>query len=130
DRTTMTLRSAGCGLVTHWSVLQERWDDTETCRTSTGDELRHFTSYHEFFRYGDRKAFDCSGLFYPANLKPGMSLTNRCSTSTTTAENALRVVGWEDLAVGNARIRAIHIRVLAKVTGEQRGTSMRDGWLS
>src|SRR5260370_42567674 len=59
-----------------------------------------------------------------------MAGTNRCPTSTMTAENELRVVGGEDVAVGNARIRAIHIRVLAKLTGEQRGTSVRDGWLS
>jgi hypothetical protein len=130
DRTTMTLRSGGCGLVTRWSVLQERWDETESCRTRAGDEFRRFTSYHEFFRYGDLRVFACAGLIYPADVKPGMVWRNHCATSNVTSTNELHAIGWEDVLVGTTHVRAIHIRVLARLTGQQRGTSIRDGWLS
>ena len=57
DRTTITVRHAGCGLVEHWDVLKERWDERESCHSSGGDLLHRLSSYHEFFRHGDLKNF-------------------------------------------------------------------------
>jgi len=128
DQTTITVRHAGCGLIEHWDVLKERWDERESCRSAAGDVLHRLSSYHEFFRHGDLKTFGCTGFTYPAGEAPGTEWTVRCDGSGTTTVTTLRAVAWEYVTVGSARVRTLHVHASSTIGGDQHGTSERDVW--
>lgn len=128
DETTITVRHAGCGVTERWDVLDERWDERESCRTAGGDVLLRVTSYHEFFRQGDTRTLSCDGYTYPAGAQPGDTWSARCATDTTVASTTLRAVGWETVEVGGQKLRTLHVRADTKLSGEQQGESHRDVW--
>jgi len=127
-QTTITVRHAGCGLTEHWDVLKERWDERESCRTSSGDVLHRLSSYHEFFRHGDMRNFGCSGFTYPAGEAPGRQWTVHCDGAGTTTVTRMLAVAWEYVAVGGVRVRTLHVRASSTIGGDQQGTSERDVW--
>jgi hypothetical protein len=128
SRTTITVRHNGCALVERWDVLKERWDERESCRTSGGDALRRLASYHEFFRHGDTRTFECSGFSYPAGDAPGTSWTVNCRSGNVMTVTRLTAVAWEDVVVAGTHVRTLHVHASTRLTGEQQGTSERDVW--
>ena len=128
DRTTITVRHAGCGLIERWDVLKERWDERETCPTLTGDVFKRTTSYHEFFRHADLRNFTCSGYTYRAGDSPGASWSVRCVSDATTTVTQLHAVAWEYVTVGSTRLRTLHVHAHTTITGDQEGDSDRDVW--
>ena len=128
SETTITVRHAGCGLVERWDALEERWDERESCRSPRGDRLARVTSFHEFFRQGDQRTLRCDGFTYPAGARPGQTWTMRCDGGTTKVVSTLRAIGYEDVVVEGKPLRALHVRVDTKLSGEQSGEGHRDVW--
>lgn len=128
SETTVTIRHAGCGLIERWDVLDERWDERETCRTQKGDALKRFTSFHEFFRHADERTYDCEAMAYPAGAKPGDTWKGRCVSGESVVHQTGRAIGFETLVVDGARISALRVRVDVKLTGEQEGGGFREVW--
>lgn len=128
SETTITVRHEGCGLVERWDALEERWDERESCRTAEGDVLKRTTSYHEFFGRGDQRTLECTGFTYPAGFQPGSSWSSHCASDNTSVDLKLTAVGWEDVVVAGRPVRTMHVRVEARITGEQDGSSTRHVW--
>lgn len=131
ERTTVTIRHDGCGLVERWDALEERWDERETCpRRGGGTWLRGFRSYHEFFRHGDMREFVCEegSVASPASKRPGATFSGRCTSGTTEASYTGEVVGRDVLTVGGERVETLHVHVETEISGEQTGSSVRDVW--
>ena len=97
DSTTITLRHEGCGVITRWDALVERWDERETCPSAEGEHLRSLTSYHEFFRHGERLTYRCrpGSLARPASSQNGGRWSGTCNTDESTAKFQGVVIGRE-----------------------------------
>lgn len=128
SETTVTVRHTGCGLSERWDVLDERWDQRETCRTEKGDALKRFTSYHEFFRHSDERTYECDAMAYPAGAQPGDTWTGRCVSGESVVHQTGRAIGFETLVVEGVRLTTLHVRVDVRLTGEQEGKGRRDVW--
>jgi len=131
-QTTMTISQAGCGQISRWQPLSERWDETETCQTDRGVALRRFTMYHEFYHQASQETFRCGtdAIVMPWKQTPGDRWTFRCSSDRSTLDMAVRVVGFETLSVGGEAIRSVHIRYDGTVSGADQGTQIQDRWIS
>src|SRR6266540_4252461 len=101
ESTTITLRHGGCGTITRWDALVERWDERETCPSPAGEQLRSLTSYHEFFRHGERLTYRCSpgSLARPAIASKGERWGGSCTSDGSTATFQGVVIGRERLSV-------------------------------
>jgi hypothetical protein len=128
SETTVTIRHAGCGLVERWDALDERWDERETCSTTKGDALKRFTSFHEFFRHADERTYTCDYLAYPRGAEPGDVWRGTCVSGESVVHQTGRAIGFETLVVDGVRVKALHVRVDVKLTGEQEGTGVREVW--
>jgi hypothetical protein len=128
-RTTITVRHAGCGLIERWDALEERWDERETCPAQDGYRLRRTTSYHNFFRHADERTLTCEGMYaWPGTTAAGTTWKGRCTSEGATTELTGLVVGAESLRVGDRLVDTLHVRVTAKISGDQTGSHQHDVW--
>jgi hypothetical protein len=131
SQTTYSTERSGCHWVSRWQPVQERWDESEACKTSKGVTLKRYSMYHEFFHRGIREDFLCGSdaLVLPWVQTPGDRWTFRCRSTGTTLDMTVNVVGFESLRVGGKTVRAVHIHYEGKVTGDDEGVQIQDRWL-
>ncbi len=129
--TTYTTRRAGCHWVSRWQPVEERWDESEACKTAKGITLKRFSMYHEFFNRGIREDFLCGSdaLVMPWAQRAGDAWTFHCRSSRSTLDMTVRVIGHEAVQVGNRSVRAVHVRYEGTVHGDDEGTQIQDRWL-
>jgi hypothetical protein len=130
ESTTITVRHAGCGVINRWDALVERWDERETCPSAEGEQLRSFTSYHEFFRHGERLTYRCSptSLARPLTAHAGERWTGACESNDSTATFQGLVIGRERLSVDGIQVQTVRIRVDTSVTGNTTGSNVHEDW--
>jgi hypothetical protein len=129
--TTMTIRRDGCGWVSHWQPLAERWEESEICEHATGSEMEHYTMYHEFFRRGQKEVFACPGGFVQrVNAKPGDRWTFDCVSDQSKAVSRTSFVSIDTVVVGGHSVRAVHMRYEITASGADSGTLIQDRWIS
>lgn len=129
SETSMTFKKDGCGWVTRWQPLSERWEESEFCDTAAGMKMKRYTMYHEFFRRGQREDFACDGYVHKKADKPGDTWTFACKSPQSTATSKTTVIGYEDLKVDERVVRTIHIRYDITASGANRGKLVQDRWL-
>lgn len=130
DRTTISVRHDGCGLIERWDALNQRWDERESCRTPSGDRLKRTSGYHEFFRQGDTLTMMCDGYIVPVDARPGDSWTSRCASEKTVTTSTTTAIAVEDVTVDGKRVAALRLRVESKITGEHTGRRESNVWES
>lgn len=133
SRTTMTISRSGTNCYTwRWQPLEERWDESDACRRSSGIVLNRFSMYHEFFRRGIREDFVCgsSAVVMPMDARAGRSWTFRCESDDTVIASDVRVVGIETLTIGGTRVRAVRVRYDTTMSGDNQGTHVQERWLA
>lgn len=130
-QTTITVQRAGCGLVTRWDAIRERWDERRSCLADRRQDLREIIQHHEFFRTADERHFTCDpGSFdRPADETPGATWTIRCATDDTVATTTLTLVGVEPVDVGGQSVEALHVRSVTSIDGATKGTQRFESWL-
>jgi hypothetical protein len=130
-QTTITVQRAGCGLVTRWDAIRERWDERRSCLVDRRQDVREVIQYHEFFGTADERHFTCDpGSFdRPADETPGATWTVRCATDDTVATTTLTLVGVESVDVGGQSVEALHVRSVTSVDGATKGTQRFESWL-
>ena len=129
--TTITVERYGCTLSERWEARPERYAEWRYCVTGETWRLRSVTDYHEFFGNAQRRAYRCSGrgVPRPARIPDGFTWTDRCRARKTTAVARGEVVGDERVAVGAARVAAVHLRVRTRLGGDVSGAYTMDSWL-
>jgi hypothetical protein len=131
ERTTISVTEDGCGYVERWSVLDERWDERETC---TGDEagLASQTSFREFFGVEREHTFVCDEQRPrgAAAQEPGTSWEITCEAEDARMEGTIEVVGLVVLEVGGTAVRTVHLRLDGEVSGDLEGHQQTDRWLA
>jgi hypothetical protein len=133
SRTTMTVSRTGSSCyVWRWQPLDERWDESEACRRSSGIVLQRFSMYHEFFRRGIREDLTCGAdsVVMSSEPKVGRRWTFTCRSDDTTIESKVSVVGFETLEIGGRSVRAVRMRYDTKMTGDNSGTHVQERWLA
>ena len=133
SETTMTINQTASNCYTwRWQPMEERWDESEACRRSTGIVLDRFSMYHEFFRRGIREDFDCGSdaVVMPREPRAGRSWTFRCKSDDSLIESHVDVVGFETLTIGGTRVRAVHMRYDTNMTGDNQGHHVQERWLA
>ncbi len=115
--TTITVTAAGCGVAQRWAPIEQRFDETITCATDGGIELRQFTAFHQFFGQDERERYTCSGDPRPLGATAGTTWTVACTKETGTEDVGVvstwtgTVVGTESLRVGDDDVEVEHVTV-------------------
>lgn len=133
SETTMTINRTATNCYTwRWQPMDERWDESEACKRSTGIVLDRFSMYHQFFKRGIREDFECGSdaVVMPMEPRVGRSWTFRCESDDTVIESHVDVVGFEMLTIGGERVRAVRIRYDTDMTGDNQGHHLQERWLA
>ena len=131
-RTTITVTGGGCGVLSRWSVLSDRWTRTEACRLPGGRwRLRAETDVHEFFGHRDERTYRCApgSLARPPGPASGGGYSARCVIRGTRERQRAVVLGAERVAVGGAMVAAVRVRVRTTILGDTTGSGTTDLWL-
>lgn len=130
QETFFTIQPGGCGIITRWTALEERWSENELCPSDDGFRLAGFESYHEWFGRSDLQDFSCdpdTALVSPAAPEV-RTWTYECSTDERTERWIVEVLGVETLQVGGESVDAVHVRVTSALEGASEGASATDTW--
>ena len=131
EETVITIRNGGCGWISRWEPLRERWEETEACEKPGATSMGRYTMYHEFFQRGVREDFACPGsVIQKPSPRPGETWDFTCKSDRSQVALKVTVVGYEDMNVGGRVVRAVHYRYDAKVSGANHGTMVQERWLS
>lgn len=127
--TTITLVTVPCGMRLLWEPFEERSVRWTLCATGDGIELADWEVAHEFFGQGDRTGYTCTeSVLVPAEEKSGAS-PFRCRSDQGRQDGEARVLGSEQITVGDARRAGVHVRTVGQVTGGDAGMETTDWWL-
>ncbi len=132
QRTTITVEPGGCGLLMRWDALNTRSTTWDVCPGPDGWAIRGYSEIHRFFGQTERTTYlcDASSLWAPASQTPGTSVERQCATEDTTEDSAGRVVGVEQLPVGDVEVETVHLTLAETLTGRTAGTGTFDLWLA
>ena len=128
--TTITNRKGGCGWISRWQPLKERWEESEFCETPQGTKLKRYTMYHEFFRRGIREDFACDGFVQKPGLRAGDTWTMTCKSPQSTAKSKNTVIAIESITVDGKPLKAVRIRYDITASGANKGRIVQDRWLT
>ena len=117
--TTITVVETACGVRLRWDPLAGRSTTWTLCTRSGGVELRGLDQAHTFFGHADRTQYACT--------QAGERFACRAAHGTETGQAA--VVGEAGVEVGGERVRALHVRMTARVGGGSSGTETTEWWL-
>jgi hypothetical protein len=118
--TTITVVETSCGVRLRWDALAGRSTTWTLCTRSGGVELRGLDEVHRFFGHTDRTRYACA-------KGGGEGLSCRGANGTETGQES--VVGQAGVEVGGVRVRALHVRMTARVAGGSSGTETTEWWL-
>ena len=86
--TFLTVQPGGCGTISRWTALAERWDSQELCAGSDGMVVASYDSFHQWFGRADLQQFSCEpgeGLQSRRRMEPGLT-----PVPTKTAQRSTR----------------------------------------
>lgn len=129
DETTITVSHRGCGHVTRWQPLEERFDEYEVC-DARNPYLARITLYHEFFEQSDRRDFVCGddAVVGRPGASAGETWTWTCTADVVTLTTRVTIVETGAFTVGGETVDAVRLRMDSTLEGEMRGTRRADVW--
>jgi hypothetical protein len=127
---TIILSAGRCGQRERWQVLAGRWTDTEACLSPSGEVSVTVTEFHEFFGTGQEDSFRCRAAddSRPPDLRPGVRFSTFCKSKDSSISISSRVVGVEEVSVGDEAFDALHVKSQSVLEGPSSGTTTRDEW--
>ena len=132
SQTTITASRHDCGYRFRWQPLEERWDRSDTCRTSKGIVLERFTIYHEFFQRSATEDFvlEDGSVVLPAYPVIGDSWRWKGASNDSAIDTLVTAVEYETVDVGGRAVKTIHLRYETAMSGANEGTQIQDRWHS
>lgn len=132
SQTTITASKHDCGYRFRWQPLEERWDQSDTCRNSKGIVLVRFAIYHEFFQRNATEDFvlEDGSVVLPAYPVVGDSWRWKGASNDSTIDTRVSVVEYETVDVGGRAVKTIHLRYETAMSGANDGTQIQDRWHS
>lgn len=123
---TIVLSKGPCGERERWQVLDGRWTEAEACPGKHNGGTATVTEFHEFFGTGQEDVFHCRSDAVSA--RPGAHFTSYCSSDDSSIDNTSRVIGIEEVAIGNESFVTTHVQTRSVFGGANSGTAQRDEW--
>jgi len=123
---TIVLSEGACGERERWQVLDGRWTEVEACPGEHDGGSATVTEFHEFFGSGQEDVFHCHSDAVSA--RPGARFASHCRSDDSSISNASRVIGVEEVAVGDESFATTHVQTRSAFGGENSGTAQRDEW--
>jgi len=128
--TSITAIEVPCGIRLRWAALQGRSTTWTFCRTGLGTELRLSDERHGFFGQHDHTTYTCARrTLLPENATIGAVVPFNCSSKHASESGDMRVLGRDNLDVGNSRVRVLHVRSTLTINGGSAGRETIDWWL-
>ena len=130
SETTITASRYSCGYRFRWQPLQQRWDQSDTCRNADGIVLERFAIYHEFFHKGATEDFalDDNALVLPNDPVAGDSWRWKGQSNDSAIDTLTTVIGLETIDVGGTKVKTVHLRYETAMSGANEGTQIQDRW--
>lgn len=130
SETTITASEYGCGYRFRWQPLQQRWDQSDTCRNDDGIVLERFAIYHEFFHRGATEDFalDANAVVLPNDPVAGDSWRWKGQSNDSAIDTLTTVVALETIDVGGRSVKTVHLRYETAMSGANEGTQIQDRW--
>ncbi|HYG95960.1 MAG TPA: hypothetical protein VD741_02520, partial [Solirubrobacterales bacterium] len=127
---TITVSAGGCGEVERWEVLEERWNEAESCPRSAAGERWTVTEFHEFFGIAQEDAYTCRGesMQRPPFAAPSARFTSRCTSADSSVLNTSRIRGIATVTVGGKKYEAVHTVSSSVVSGDTTGNATSEDW--
>jgi hypothetical protein len=129
EETAITLRHTQCGFLAHWQPLENRWDEMEVCSHPDGGLLERMASHREFYGKKQHSDLDCRDGDFAWQRDPGSTWSTTCSDDKTKIEMRARTVGHEPMEVGGETVRAVHIQIEGRISGDAEGSWSVHRWL-
>ena len=126
--TFLTLQPGGCGTISRWSPLEERWDQHELCSGNQGFDVAVYDSYHEWSGRADLQEFDCGPRDTPGIPTIAGSWTYDCVNDDRTEVFEVEGVGPGTLTVGGEQVPVFQVRVVSTLSGGSEGGGEIDTW--
>ena len=132
SQTTITASKHDCGYRFRWQPLEERWDQSDTCRDSKGITLERFTIYHEFFQRSATEDFvlEDGSVVLPAHPVIGDSWRWKGASNDSAIDTRVTAVEYDTIDVGGRSVKTIHLRYETAMSGANEGTQIQDRWHS
>jgi hypothetical protein len=132
DTTTITVEPAECGESEEWDASTEHSESRTLCVTGDSIRLASFTSRIAFYGFGNTDTYTCGtdAVVYSPDAEPGTATTFSCHGDNGTATETLTEVGYQHLTVGGTRVETLHVHVDATLTGDNKGHSSQDLWVT
>jgi hypothetical protein len=112
-----------------WEPFEERSVRWTLCATADGIELADWEVAHEFFGQGDRTGYTCTDMVLVPAEEDFAARSFHCRSDQGRQDGEARVLGSEQVAVGESRRAGVHVRTVGEVTGGDSGTETTDWWL-
>lgn len=129
-QSTMTVTNNDCGISVRWTPLEQRFENWTMCLTGTSNEMRSFTTHHEFFGKSETRRFDCQDTYIrPPSDDPATTLHGRCTNGNDLAVTTTSVVGPETLVVEGTNVDTIRVHFDHQLSGSSTGYQRGDVWV-
>jgi hypothetical protein len=129
SRTVITVRRGGCGVQMRWEPLDVRSTTWETCPARGFWTVASFDEVHEFFGQRNDRDYRCAGGPVAwSSERPRLSLASTCRSPQTTSVARGRSLGVETVDVGGRSVKAVHVRLRVRLSGESDGVGTSDTW--
>lgn len=127
---TIVLSAGRCGTRERWQVLSGRWSEAEACLAADDKSSATVTEFHEFFETGEEDSFRCNDISASgtSTLRTGARFSSVCKSDDSSLSTVSRVIGTEQVAVGEETFDAFLIESRSVLGGESSGSSKREEW--
>lgn len=128
SETHVSVRYAGCGVVTRWQPVEDRWDETETCPAAE-PALRRTATHRAFFGQQQEQDLVCASGALAWSPTPERSWTNRCAAADVSFTMRARSVGRETRTVDGQAVDTVRVLWRGEMRGRSEGTWVSDRWV-
>jgi hypothetical protein len=122
ETTTITVVEVPPCVRLRWDALAGRSTTWTLCTGSGSVDLRRLDEVHSFLGHTDRTLYACTP-------PTGGSGRFQCRSRHGVETGQESVAGYVGLDVGGVRVRALRVRMTARVSGGSSGIEMVDWWL-
>ncbi len=128
--TTITVTPKACGFRMTWTPMTGRSDTTDVCSADNGLATTRTIDVHEFFRMSQTETFTCADPSWWLPPKTSSAWTTTCiSDGGRITTRQARVIGHEQVTVGDASQPSVHVAIDDVISGSSTGTTSTDLWL-
>lgn len=129
--TEITNKAHGCGVLSTWKPVSQHVQKQLICPSGSDLKIKAYQTTISFFGVSSGESFKCAGAsyVYRPHVTAGTVWKYRCKSPDAVASQTATVIGYQTVDVGGTAVRALHVHVSTKLSGNSSGTSVQDYWI-